>query len=182
MSGPNLQQLIISSLVRNTQVPPDEWLRLTLREIGVKLNKNPEEIKKIRTYLCDVSFKKVLWIFQHTRRVLREFCITDQFSIKNQQMDLKPKKLYSLGYNLLFNVIAIPNVAFFISIAEFVDACGIPQLILLFNGVSLRGFLLVLIHLTLNLCIYQFTVNFVITFCAPYITFILIIILKPLSA
>ncbi len=42
-------------------------------------------------------------------------------------MDLKSKNLYSPGYKLLFDIIAIPNEAFFIPIDEFVDACGIPH-------------------------------------------------------
>ncbi len=51
-------------------------------------------------------------------------------------MDLKRKKLYFLGYNLLFNIITIPRKAFFIVIDEFVDASGVPHRVLLFKKIS----------------------------------------------
>ncbi len=92
---------------------------------------------------------------------------------KNQQMDLKSKKLYSPGYNLRFDITAIPIETFFISIDEFVDACGIPLQFLLFDSPLLRGSTLVLIHPALNLCTHRFTVDFVMTLCVPYTMHIL---------
>ncbi len=88
-------------------------------------------------------------------------------------MDLKQKELYPPGYNLLFNVIAIPSKAFFISIDEFVDACGMPHWVLLFDGLPLWGSLLILICPALNFCTPQFTVDFVVTFYVPYTKHIL---------
>ncbi len=66
---------------------------------------------------------------------------------KNQQMDLKPKKIYFLGYNLLFDIIGILGEAFFISIDEFVDDCSIPHWLLLFDSLLLWGLSLVLVPL-----------------------------------
>ncbi len=57
----------------------------------------------------------------------KDLISSDPFSAKNQQKDLKPQKFYSPGYNLLFEIIAIPSEAFFVSINEYVDACGIPR-------------------------------------------------------
>ncbi len=70
------------------------------------------------------------------RGILQQFCTTDPFYTKNQQMDLKWKKLYSPGYNLLFDIISIPSEVFFISINEVVDACGIPSRVLLLKKIS----------------------------------------------
>ncbi len=67
-------------------------------------------------------------------RGTQEFCIADPFFTKNQQMDLKPKRLYSPDYNLLFDIIAISGEAFFVLIYEFIDACGIQCQVLLFDG------------------------------------------------
>ncbi len=66
-------------------------------------------------------FAKYLW------GILQKFCVADEFSAENQQINLKPKKLYSAGYtsNLLFDIIAIHKEAFFILIDEFVDACAL---------------------------------------------------------
>ncbi len=108
------------------------------------------------------------------QRVLQKFCVADLFSTKNQQMDFKPKNLYSLGYNILFDIIAIPSEAFFISIAGFVDACGIPCRVLLFICLVLQSLLLVLLSPALNRCTHQFAVDFVSTFCTPYTMYILI--------
>ncbi len=69
----------------------------------------------------------------------KTFFVTDPFSVKDQQMDLKRKKLYSPSYNLLFDIIAIPSEAFFIQIDEFVDTCGMPCRVNLFNGLPLRS-------------------------------------------
>ncbi len=130
------------------------------------------------------------------RVVLQKFCITDPFFTKNQEMNLKPKNLYSPDYNLLFNITTIPSKAFVVFIDEFVG--GIPHQVLLFDsqplrglllvlvlfnglplrcsslilvlfdGLSLRGSSLILVCHALTLCTYQFTVNFVITFCIPF--------------
>ncbi len=54
------------------------------------------------------------------------------------------KNLYSAGYNLLFNITAIISEVFFKLRDEFVDACGIPRRILLFNGVPFQGSSLIL--------------------------------------
>ncbi len=43
------------------------------------------------------------------------------------------KNKLSSSYNLLFNIITVPSEAFFILIDEFVDACGISHLGLLFG-------------------------------------------------
>ncbi len=59
-------------------------------------------------------------------------------------MDLRPKKFYSPGYNLIFDIITIPSETSFILIDEFVDACNIPYL--LFAGLSLRDSSLLLVH------------------------------------
>ncbi len=92
------------------------------------------------------------------------FCIVDPFSAENQQLNLKSIKLYSPGYNLLFNIIAIPSDAFFILMNEFVDACNIPQQVLI-EGLPFRGFSLVCSHSSsLGLSTRQFAVDFVITF------------------
>ncbi len=107
------------------------------------------------------------------RGVLQKFCIADPFSTKNQQMDFKPKKLYSPGFNLLFNIVAIPSNAFFILIDEFVHACGILCWVLLFNSLPLSGMSLVLIHPALNLRTHQFTVNCAITLHTSYTKHIL---------
>ncbi len=63
--------------------------------------------------------------------------------------------------------------AHFELIAKFVDACGIPHRVLLFNSLQFRGSSLVFNHLTLNPCTHRLTVDFVITFSTPYITYIL---------
>ncbi len=89
--------------------------------------------------------------------ILQKLCIADPFTAKNQQMDLKPKKLYSTGYNLLFDIITIPSEAFFIWINEFADACGIPHPVLVFNSLPLRGLSLVLICPTLIFCTHWFS-------------------------
>ncbi len=68
--------------------------------------------------------------------LFQKFCITDPIHLKkNQQMDIKTKKLYSPGYNLLFNIIVIPTEAVFVLIDEFVDACGIPHQVLFFEKI-----------------------------------------------
>ncbi len=90
------------------------------------------------------------------RGVLQKFCVANPFSAKNQRMDLKPKKLYSPGFNLLFDIIAVSSEAFFISIDEFVHACSIPHELHLFDGLLLR---VVLVHPALNLCTHCFTVS-----------------------
>ncbi len=71
-------------------------------------------------------------------------------------MDLKPKTLYSSGYDLLFDIIAIPSEAFFVSINEFADACGIPHQVLRFDGLPLQGLSVIPIHPAMNLCTYHF--------------------------
>ncbi len=48
-------------------------------------------------------------------------------------MDFKPKKLYSQGYNQLFDISALHSETFFVLIDEFVVACGIPCQVLLYN-------------------------------------------------
>ncbi len=77
--------------------------------------------------------------------------------------------LHYLHHNLLFDIITITSETIFISIDEFVDACGIPHW-LLSNCLSLQGSSLVLICPTFNLCTHWFTVDFVIIFCVPYTT------------
>ncbi len=106
--------------------------------------------------------------------VLQNFCITDPFFPKNQQMDFKPKELHSQDCNLLFDTTVIPREAFFVSITEFVGACGIPYWVLLSNSLLLWGSSLVLVRPTLNLWNHWVTVVFVIIFCIPYITHILV--------
>ncbi len=64
------------------------------------------------------------------------FFLLCMISLIASQMDLKPKKLYSPRYNLLFNIIAIPSEAFFVSIKEFVDAHSIPCWVLLFEKIN----------------------------------------------
>ncbi len=88
-------------------------------------------------------------------------------------MDLEPKKLYFPGYNLLFDIIAIPSEVFFKSIDEFVNACSILHWVLLFSGLSLWGLSFPLVHPTLNLCTHWLTVDFVITFYTLFTTYIL---------
>ncbi len=66
-------------------------------------------------------------------------------------------------------VIVTPSEVSFVSIDEFVDACSIPHQVL-FDGLPLRDLSLVLVRSILNLCTSRFTVDFVITFCAPYTT------------
>ncbi len=88
-------------------------------------------------------------------------------------MDLKPKKLYSPGSNLLFDIITTPLQAFFVLSDEFLDAYGIPHQVLLFDDLLLQGSSIVLVPHCLNLCTHQFTVDFVITFSAPYIIYVL---------
>ncbi len=61
-------------------------------------------------------------------------------------MDHKLKKLYSPGYNLLFDIIAILKWGILISVDQFVDACGISHWVLLYDGVLLRDSLLVLVY------------------------------------
>ncbi len=68
------------------------------------------------------------------RAVRQKFCSANSFSAKNQQMDLKPKKLYSTGYELLFGIITIPSETFFLSIDEFVDVCSIAWYVHLFDS------------------------------------------------
>ncbi len=88
------------------------------------------------------------------REVIQKFCVSDPFSIKNQQMDFKPKKLYLPGSNLFFDMIAILSEAFYLLIDEFVDACGIPHWVFLLDGLPLQDLSLVLVHPILNLCTY----------------------------
>ncbi len=59
--------------------------------------------------------------------------------ILHMVLSLKPKKLYSPHYNLLFDIIAILSEAFCVLSDEFVDACNIPCWVLLFNSLPLRG-------------------------------------------
>ncbi len=94
------------------------------------------------------------------------------------------KKNYSLGYNLLFDIVTIPCEAFFILVDDFVDACGISCRFLFFNSLPLCSSLLIVVCSTLNLCTHQFIVDFVITFCPPYTTYILmwISLLKTFSS
>ncbi len=84
------------------------------------------------------------------------------------------KKLYSLSYHLFFDIITVPSKAIFVSIDEFVDACGIPRQVLLFDSLPLRISLLVLVCPTLNLCTVQLAADFVITFCTQYTVRILV--------
>ncbi len=51
---------------------------------------------------------------------------------KINKWTLNQKNFKSPDYNILFNMIAIFSEAFFVSISEFVDACGIPGQVLLF--------------------------------------------------
>ncbi len=115
--------------------------------------------------------KKVSWFSKKSwdyllgfyRRVLQKFFIADPFSAKNhQQMDLKPKKFCSPGYNLLFDIIATLSNAYFVSIAEFVDACDIHDWVPFFNHLFLQVSSLLLVRSALNLYTHQFTVDFVI--------------------
>ncbi len=106
-------------------------------------------------------------IMRFTSKVLNP----DPFSKKNPQMGLKPK-------NLLFNIITSYD-AFLVLIDKFVEACGIPHWILLFNVLPFWDSSLILFCSTLNLYMYRFTVDFVITFCIPYTTQILVLISQP---
>ncbi len=99
----------------------------------------------------------------------KSFASLIRSSQKINKVDLKLKKLYFPGYNRpTFWHIDIPSEAFFVSIDESVDACGIPYQVLLFDGLPLQGLSLVLIHPTLNFCTCRSTVDFVLIFCAPY--------------
>ncbi len=78
------------------------------------------------------------------------------------------KTLFSGLYNLLFVIIA--NLAKHLSCYSMsLLMPGAYHTVYFFsNSLSLWGSLLVLIHLSLYLCIHQFTVDFVITFYVPY--------------
>ncbi len=65
------------------------------------------------------------------RRELKKFCVTDPFSTKIWQVDLNPKQLHSSGYNLPFDIIAIPSNAFLMD--EFVNACSTQCRVFLFK-------------------------------------------------
>ncbi len=86
--------------------------------------------------------------------ILQKFCITDPFSTKNRQIDLdvRSKNFFSPGYNLLFDIISIPNEVFFLLIDEFVDACNILSHVLHFDSLPLQDTSLVLVCFTLNHC------------------------------
>ncbi len=56
--------------------------------------------------------------------VLQKFCIGLHKNLTNGP---QKKKLDSPHYNPLFDIISIPNEAFFISIDEFVDVCALPN-------------------------------------------------------
>ncbi len=90
-------------------------------------------------------------------------------------MELKAKQLHSPGYSLLFDIIAIPNEAFFISIDEFVDLCGIPCQVFFFNDLYTAACFEVRtsVHPILNLCTYWFTADFAISFSMLYTIHIL---------
>ncbi len=64
--------------------------------------------------------------------------------------------------------LALSSKTFFILIDEYVDVCGICQ-VLLYNGLPLWGLLPILVHSVLNICAHRFIVDFVITFCTPYL-------------
>ncbi len=98
----------------------------------------------------------------YTRGILQKFCVADPFATKNHQIDLKPKKLYSPGYNQLSNIITKPSKAFFILINKFVDACSIPCRVFLFNCLSLQRSSFVRVRPTLNLYTYRFIFDFAI--------------------
>ncbi len=93
--------------------------------------------------------------FYYETIVLQKFCVTNPFSAMNRQMGLKPKQLYSPGYNSLFDVITILSDLvrhFVVLINEFVGACGIPCRVFLFGSLPLWGSLFILVHSTSNLC------------------------------
>ncbi len=87
-------------------------------------------------------------------------------------MDLKLKKLYSADNYPLFNMITISSKAIFLLIdSEFVDACGIPHQVLLFDGLPLCGSSLKFVCPPppwISVPIGLQLLDFVITFWMPY--------------
>ncbi len=80
--------------------------------------KKHDQIKICQKYVRHI---KVFWNNKNKiQEVFQKICVADPFSTINQPID-KLKKLYFPGYNRFFT-----SEAFFISIAEFVDACDIP--------------------------------------------------------
>ncbi len=73
----------------------------------------------------------------------------------------------------------MPSEALLVSINEFFDAYRIRDRVLLFDSLPLPGLMFAFIRPTLNLCTHQFTVDFVIIFCIPYIMHILVWISLP---
>ncbi len=140
----SLAYFFICGLGVSTLLPPGH-----LNNIFSTPNLTPKILIKVRQ-----NHSHKIW------GVIQKFCIADLFSVKNQQMGLKPKKLYSPGYNLLFDLITISSQAFFVSINEFVDASPIPCWAILFNGLLLQGLSLILVCPTLSLYTHQFTVDF----------------------
>ncbi len=119
--------------------------------------------------------KKIGKIFWVVRRVLQKFCMSSKATNGPQTK----KKLYSPGYNPLFNKIVIPIEAFFVCIGEFVDAYGILCWVLPFDDLPLRGLSLVLVRPASNHYTDQFTGDFVITFCVSHTVYILMRISLP---
>ncbi len=101
--------------------------------------------------------------FEYYNGYFRSFASLIRSLQKINKWTSNPKKLYFPGVD----IVAIPSREFFISIDEFVDAYSIPHRVL-FDGVPLRGLSFIFIRPTLNLYSHQFTVDFVITFCALY--------------
>ncbi len=116
---------------------------------------------QINKQMSKQSSRCYMWYFKSFASVIRFL----QTSTNGPQT----KKLFSPGYNLLFDIITVPSKAVSVSSDEFIDAYGIPQQIL-FDSLPLWGLSLVLIHIALNLSTHQFTVDFVIKFCTLYTT------------
>ncbi len=128
--------------------------------------------------------------FQKTPRLhFNKFRVADTYSTKNQQMAPQTKKKrYPPGYNLLFDITAahlvryflyrsislclwytMPNPAYCFEVSRFY--LFVP------SWISVPSQLILLVCTIMNLRTY--TVDFVITFYAPYITYIFVWISQP---
>ncbi len=96
-----------------------------------------QSLQRVPTPETKISLQ--FYFTRSTSKVLYSWSVLCKKSTNGPQTK---KKLYSPGYNLLFDIITLPSTAFLIRINGFVDVCSIPYRVL-FDGLPFRGLLLV---------------------------------------
>ncbi len=106
------------------------------------------------------KYEKIMWA------VLQNFCTADLFSAKINKWTSKKKILLQVIIYFSHNHLTQRGIFY---TDRWVCWCLLhATLVLLFDSLQLRGSWFLLICPTLNLFTHWFTVDFVITFCAPY--------------